>query len=160
MKNYPNLEFLHFFAVFTLTWIIQLQMWPNQVLKLILMFVYHVPMCMHTLKIFMYSPTWFWLFQALLVRFFPCKFEMPVSTLVFYLLLLLFANLMTWNDSNLVYAHGNQIITQSDTIWSPKVAQATLAQSLMLGTSKSLSSHHLTPKHASLTIQAMHTNHI
>ena len=95
-------------------------MWPNQVLKLPLIFVYHVPMCMHTLNVSMHSPTWFWLFQALLVTLFPCKFEMPVSTLVFYLLLLLFANLMTWNDSNLIFAHGNQIITQLDTIWSPK----------------------------------------
>ena len=134
-----NLRIFMFFVVFTLTWTIQPQMWPNQVLKLIPILVYHVPMCMQTLNVSMHSPTWFWLFQALLVTLFPCKFEMPISTLVFYLHLLLFANLMTWNDSNLIFAHGNQIITQSDTIWSPKVTQATLAQSLMLGTSKSLS---------------------
>ena len=51
---------------------------------------------------------------------FPMQFSSPSSTLVIYLVLLLVANLETWNDSTLQNVHGNLMLSQSHKIWVSK----------------------------------------
>ena len=58
-EELSNLRIFTYFPIFTLSWTIQLQMWLNQVLDFPLMFVYHVPMCLHTFDVSMSIPTWF-----------------------------------------------------------------------------------------------------